>query len=360
MKCLDKEVDFLKDENLSMDLLLGAPLPELDKVIKIAKNAEKYNFDGFWLPDHLLMVPQGFMPDVWTVLSGIAVETENIELGTGVTCPHRRHPAVLAQTCATLDKLSKGRFNLGIGAGEAMNLDPFGIDWDKPVTRMVEFIQIAKKLWNEDKVDYDGEFFQLEDAFLQVEPEENVPVYLGANGPKTRRIAGKLGEGWMPIAESPTTYKNHLEDVEKGIRKNDRNPSEVDKALQVYTGIVEDEEKLSEVKMYPAMMLAMNSQKLEKAGYELDLPEGITQDYYFKQLLPGEETSTELIELVQQVPDEAIKQFSIIGTKNQCIEKIEKFIKAGVEKFCFINIGPDPKKVMKILGTEIIPHFKQN
>lgn len=350
----------MNDENLSMDLLLGAPLPDLDKVIKISKNAEKYNFDGFWLPDHLLMVPQGFMPDVWPVLSAVAVETESIELGTGVTCPHRVHPAVLAQKCATLDKLSNGRFNLGIGAGEAMNLDPFGIDWDKPVTRMIESVQIAKKLWNEDKIDYDGEFFHLEDAFLQVEPEESVPVYFGANGPRTRKIAGKLGDGWMPICESPTTYENHLEDVEKGIREKNRKPSEVEKALQVYTGIVENEEELSQVRMYPAMMLAMNSQKLEEAGYELELPEGISQDYYFKRLLPGEETSTDLIELVDQVPDEAIEQFSILGTKNEVEEKIKKFIDAGVERFCFINIGPDPKKVMKTLGKEIIPHIKQN
>ncbi len=343
-----------------MDLLLGAPLPELDKVIKIAKNAENYGFDGFWLPDHVLMVPQGFMPEVWSVLSGIAVETESIDLGTGVTCPHRRHPAVLAQTCATLDRLSNGRFNLGIGAGEAMNLDPFGIEWDKPVSRMVESIEIVKKLWNEDKVSYNGEFFHLEDAFLQVEPEEKIPIYLGANGPKTRKITGELGNGWMPIAESPLTYEKHLQDVKKGAESKGRDFSKIDKALQVYTGIVENEEEFSQASMYPAMMLAMNSQKLEAAGYELKLPEGISKDYYFKQLLPGEETSTKLAELVQQVPKEAIKQFSIIGTKNQCIDKIEKFINAGVERFCFINIGPDPKKVMKILGTEIIPHFKPN
>lgn len=341
-----------------MDLLLGAPLPTLDRVFRIARKTEEFGFDGFWLPDHILMVPQGFMPDVWGLLSAIAVKTERMDLGTGVTCPHRRHPAVLAQSSATLDELSEGRFILGIGAGESMNLDPFGIEWDRPVTRMVESIEVVRKLWKQEKVDYEGKFFKMKGAFLQMEPRR-IPIYVGANGPTTRRITGKMGDGWVPITESPATYEKHLKDVRRGAKEEGRSPSEIDMALQVYTGITDDEKERTRLRMYPTSQLAMDSRKLEAAGYDVELPEGISPGHYFEELLPGEETSPKLLEMVEHIPPEAADEFSIFGDKDECVDKIERYIEAGVERFCFINVGPDPKEVLRIYGEEIIPYFKE-
>ncbi len=344
-------------EEIKMGLLLGAPLPSFDRIYKIAKRAEDFGFDSFWLPDHLLMIPSGFMPDVWNVLSGLTLKTDNIEVGTGVTDPHRRHPAVLAQSSATLGEMSEGRFNLGIGAGEAMNLDPFGISWNKPVTRMVESVEIMKDLWQGKKVNYEGEFFETDEAFLQIEPEEKIPIYMGANGPRTRRLTGKMADGWMPIAENPSTYEKHLEEVREGVEESGRPMQDLDPALQIYTGITENDEELNNLRIFPSTTLAGSPEKLEAAGYNVDLGKDLEASYYFKELRPDNEAK--FYELSQEVPNEAADDFAIFGNKEDCISKIESFIDAGVRHFCFINIGPDPKKVLRIYGEEILPYLKE-
>ncbi|RLI83488.1 LLM class flavin-dependent oxidoreductase, partial [Archaeoglobales archaeon] len=140
---------------------------------------------------------------------------------------------------ATIEHLSTGGLSVGIGAGEAMNLDPFGIEWrKKPVKKMVEFIEVCRLLWNSGearKVSYEGEFYRLDNAYLQIKPNRKIPFYIGANGKRTRFIAGMIAEGWIPIGESPRTYAKNLEDVREGAKKAGRSIEEIDRALQIYT-----------------------------------------------------------------------------------------------------------------------------
>ena len=121
---------------------IPAPAFKLLTILRSVKAAEEVGFDSIWIADHLAMIPVGYCPEVWSILGSLAISTKYVMLGTGVTDPHRRHPALLAQTLATLDQMSRGRMVLGIGPGEAINLDPYGIPWDRPVARMVEVITI--------------------------------------------------------------------------------------------------------------------------------------------------------------------------------------------------------------------------
>ncbi|MEM2970613.1 MAG: LLM class flavin-dependent oxidoreductase, partial [Candidatus Bathyarchaeia archaeon] len=118
--------------------------------------AEKIGFDSYWMPDHLVAtgVKRWEALEAWSTLCALAVQTKRIKLASGVSDTYRHHPAVLAQMAATCDVLSNGRAILGIGIGEAMNLVPFGILHDKPVERTVEAIQIIRRLFVEDFVDF--------------------------------------------------------------------------------------------------------------------------------------------------------------------------------------------------------------
>ena len=132
--------------------LLPIPAAPVDSLIKIGVRSEKMGFDSVWAADHLLMIPTGIVPDAWIVLTSIAMQTEKVQLGTCVSDPHRRHPAVFAQMVATVDQISGGRVIVGLGPGEAMNVEQFGIPWEKPVSRMVEFTNIVRELWLKDRV----------------------------------------------------------------------------------------------------------------------------------------------------------------------------------------------------------------
>lgn len=293
----------MNDVKFGMMLLYPLPRP-IQKVYGLSKRLEDLGFDSLWLPDHILaMTFPEFTPDTWSILGALSTKTEKIKLATGVTCPHRRHPAVLAQTAATIDHLSNGRFILGIGAGEGYNLDPFGIKWEKPVSKLIESIYVMRKLWKSDsskKIDFNGEFYTLKDAYLEINPvQETIPIYIGANGPRTRRITGEIADGWIPTLESPETYKIHLEEIKTFAKKSNRNIDDIDRCLLISTAISEEEKDL-----------------------------------------PGKGEN------------------SIVGNVNEAIEKIDEFIKSGVRHFCFWNLGPDQKEVQKVYGEKIIPYFK--
>ena len=345
-------------ENLKFSMLLPFPAPEpIDRLFRLAERMASYPIDSLWLPDHLLMYPKGYCPDAWSVIAALAVKLQ-LRLGSGVTCPHRRHPAVFAQMAATIDHLSKNGLAVGIGAGEAMNLDPFGIEWKKPVRKMVEFIEVCRLLWGGEKVNYEGEFFRLRNAFLQIRPKRKIPFYIGANGRRSRNITGLLADGWIPLAESPRTYAKNLEDVKEGARKAKRSLDEIDKALQIYTAVANKEDELNFARMFPAVMLLGGLKKLKEGGYKVEIEE-IGEEFYFKELIPDGDMENKIFEFLPKIPPELADEFAIMGSKDECIEKIESFIKAGVEHFIFINVGRNPKETLRVYGEEIIPYFKE-
>lgn len=118
-------------------------------------------------------------------------------MGTCVTDPLRRHPAVTAQLAITLDLISNGRAILGIGAGEAFHLNPYGIAWERPISRLEEAVRVIKKLWSEDFADYNGVFFKLKRAVVIKKSVQKPypPIWIGAMRPRALRVVGVLGDG---------------------------------------------------------------------------------------------------------------------------------------------------------------------
>jgi alkanesulfonate monooxygenase SsuD/methylene tetrahydromethanopterin reductase-like flavin-dependent oxidoreductase (luciferase family) len=144
-------------------------LGSYEQMAKHAMLAERSRLDSIWAPDHLVVEDyRKTCPEAWCILSALATCTKRVTLATSVTDPYRRNPALLAQTVATLDMISGGRVVLGLGAGEAMNVDPYGIAWDNRTARMKETVEIIRRLWEGEMVDYHGEVFRFAKAFIQV------------------------------------------------------------------------------------------------------------------------------------------------------------------------------------------------
>lgn len=335
--------------------LLPIPVAAVDSLIKIGIRTEKAGFDSIWAADHLLMIPTGIVPNVWPILSVIASQTERIEIGTCVSDPHRIHPAVFAQLTATLDQISNGRLIIGLGAGEAMNVEQFGISWDKPLSRMQEFTEIVRNLWQKEKLDFEGKFWKLKNAFLQIKPKRNpIPIYFAANGRKTREITGKLADGWLPVSQGPEIYRKHLEEIRKFAEKAGRNLENFEPGIYVYIAIAEKyEDAFSQLKKVKHQIAF--SPKMVEEVYGIEIP---MQKNLYSEIIVSDETIKLYEDFGNLLPDKVVEDFAIVGTPSDCERKVEEFVKAGVRHFVLINMGPDPKFVLDVLAKRIMPSYR--
>jgi alkanesulfonate monooxygenase SsuD/methylene tetrahydromethanopterin reductase-like flavin-dependent oxidoreductase (luciferase family) len=337
---------------------LPIPATPVEKLLKIAKANEDAGFDSIWAPDHLLFIPPGIVPEAWSTLTAIATITQKAVLGTCVSDPHRYHPAVLAQKVATVDRISGGRVILGIGAGEAMNLEPFGIKWKNPVSKLIEAVTIMRRLWSGEIVTFDGNFWKLKEAFLQINPVKGtVPIYFGANSPRTLKLTGELADGWLSIPLSPRLCRERLKYIKESAEKAGRSIDEIDTGVYLYTAVAKKAEqaykRLEEMKF----QIILSPEILKEAGYSIELPEELQSLSYFKAF-PDDEWIEKFLKFGELIPKEAAIEFSIVGSPDNCIEKISEYVKAGIKHLLLINVGPDPRQVLELYAKEIIPHFK--
>jgi F420-dependent oxidoreductase-like protein len=193
----------------------------VDSIRKVAVKGEDLGYDSFWVMDHFHQIqnvgqPQEPMLEGWTTISVLAGLTSKIKLGTLVTGNTYRHPSVLAKTGATLDVLSKGRLIMGIGAAwneeEAM---AYGIPFPptkERLERLDEAVQVIRHMWTEDKANFDGQFYQLKDAYCNPKPiqKPHPPILIGGAGEKrTLRTVAKYADA-SNIFGSLETVKRKL------------------------------------------------------------------------------------------------------------------------------------------------------
>ncbi len=180
-----------------------------ETLVRHARLAEEAGFDG-------LVVSEHFHPWVdddsasgfaYSTIGAIAAVTERVGIATGVTTPlFRFHPGVVAQAAATLDRLSGGRFDLGVGTGENINEGPLGYDFPKYAernARMTEALEIMRRLLDGEKLTYEGEYYQTDRAKLYSPPVGPVPIWLAAGGPKSATLAAQKADGIITSVKVP-------------------------------------------------------------------------------------------------------------------------------------------------------------
>lgn len=180
-----------------------------ETLLEHAVLAEKAGFDVVtgadhfhpWVDDH---AASSF---VWTWFGAVAAATSRVELATSVTAPlFRYHPALIAQAAATVDRLSGGRFILGVGTGEAINEAPLGYEFPgyaERIARMDEALTIIHGLLAGEKIDVDGTYYEARTAKLYSPPVGSVPVWMAAGGPKSATFAGAHAEGLITSVKDP-------------------------------------------------------------------------------------------------------------------------------------------------------------
>ena len=135
-------------------------------------------------------------PDSVTLTAAIAATTRRVRVGTSVVNPFTRSPGLVAITAASIDRISAGRFVLGIGTGDPASLDKQHIDHRRPVTRLREYVTVVRDLWSGMPVDFSGETLRISDLTMDFTPhQDQLPVYVAATGPRALAQAGEIGDG---------------------------------------------------------------------------------------------------------------------------------------------------------------------
>jgi len=332
-------------------------LTSVDEILQIARASEEAEFDSLWTGDHLLHFPGRIVHEAWTLLTAAGMVTKRVLLGTCVTDPHRYHPAVLAQRLATIDQFSSGRVILGLGAGDAINLEPFGINWNKPVSKLVEAVKIMRRLWAGETFSYEGEFGKFRDAFLQIRPfQPKVPIYFAAMRPRMLRLTGEMADGWLPLALTPEMYKKRLKIIGAAAKKVERAPDDIDAGLLVLISIADKADDA--YKALDRVKPILVPEILKEAGYDIEFPKEFSS-YSYINWMPTEQYVEYLAKYGKFIPTEAAIDFCIAGTTQDCIDKIYKFVKAGVKHFILLDVGADPHKLRELHRKEIKPRFAQ-
>src|SRR5918996_3866961 len=172
-------------------------------LVRYARRAEEAGLPFALVSDHFhpWIDRQGESPFVWSVIGGIAVETETLRLGTGVTCPTiRTHPAIIAQAAATSAAMMPGRFFLGVGTGENLNEHILGDRWPPSDIRremLEEAVDVMRSLWEGGSQSHYGDYYVVENARLYTLPEEPPPILVAASGPRAAELAGRIGDGFV-------------------------------------------------------------------------------------------------------------------------------------------------------------------
>ncbi|MCW2691869.1 MAG: class F420-dependent oxidoreductase [Mycobacterium sp.] len=292
--------------------------------------AERHGFDKLWISDHIhpWNDAQGNSTFVWSVLGAIAQATESLTATTAVTCPTvRTHPGVVAHAAATVATLMPGRFQLGVGSGEALNEHVWGDPWpsaDVRLEMLEEAVGVIRQLWTGDVVHHDGLHYTVDHARLYSLPEMPPPLLMSGFGPKATRLAARIADGYM-------------------------NASPDGELVELYrsaggTGVAQ-----AGVKFGWAPTLEEGRANVARLWKNDSLPGELAQ------LLP----TPEHFEQAQQlVSDEMAGGSLACGPDPEpYLERLQAYVDAGFDEIYLSQIGPDQEGFLRFAEKELLPHF---
>jgi len=213
-------------------------MAELREVWRIADEAR---FDHLWNFDHLAAIGDGG-PDRpvfegWTILAAMAAATKHVRIGCMVSGNTYRHPALLAKEAATVDHLSDGRLEFGIGAAWAeIEHQMYGFDGlDHRVGRLSEALQVIRSLWTQQATTFEGRYYHLHDAVFNPKPLQtpHPPIWIGAGGETTLRLVAKYADVWNAIFAEPDETRRMIETLGAACAAIGRDPSEIRRSFQL-------------------------------------------------------------------------------------------------------------------------------
>jgi len=290
----------------------------------------------------LALVAEAYSYDAVSQLGYLAAKTSTIELGSGVFPIYTRTPTLLAMTAAGLDYVSDGRFRLGIGTSGPQVMEGFhGVPFDAPMGRTREVVEICRQVWRREKVSHQGRNYQIplppdrgtglgKSLRLINHPvRERIPIHIASLGEQNVALTAEIAEGWQPIFYYPERADRVWGDaLRAGTAKRDPALGELDVMVGVSLAIGDDvEERLNWAKPELALYIGGMGAKGKNFYHNVATKYGFGEvaDRIQELYLSGRKA-----EAIAAVPDELVRNISLIGPRGYVKERIAAFAEAGV------------------------------
>lgn len=313
-------------------------------LVEFGVAAERFGFDSAVVSDHYQPWRHvgGHAPFSISWMTAVGERTRHITLGTSVlTATFRYNPAVIAQAFATMGCLYPDRIMLGIGTGEALNdVAVTGMVWPEfkeRFARMREAIDLMRRLWTEDHVDHDGEYYKTVGATIYDKPANPVPIYVAAGGPVVARYAGRAGEGFICTSgKGMTLYQEELVPaLNEGLEKAGRAPESLDRMIEIKLSYDHDGDfALNETRFWAPLSLTAEQKHSVQSSQEME-------------------------RLADELPIEQVaKRWIIASNPDEAIEAIKPYIDAGFTNLVFHAPGADQVRFMEQFSTDVMPKLR--
>ena len=316
------------------------------KLLDFAIMAEQVGLDSAFVSDHFQPWKHvdGHAPSSLVWLGAVAARTTKLVLGTSVLTPtFRYHPSIVAQAFGTLGAMAPGRVILGIGTGEGLNEVPStGAPWPEfkeRFARMREAVTLIRKLWREERVTFEGEYYKTEKATIYDRPDEEIPIYVAAAGAVVARYAGRTGDGF--ICTSGKKWDLYTETL--------------------MPSVAEGISKATEPKKHP-----YDNMIEIKVSFDSDKQRALedTRHWAALALTPEEKMSVEdpveMQRLADALPVERAASRWIVSTDpDEVVEKVGGYVKLGFKHLVFHAPGPDQARFLKLFAEQVAPRMRK-
>jgi coenzyme F420-dependent glucose-6-phosphate dehydrogenase len=306
--------------------------------------AEQVGFDSVFVSDHFQPWRHtgGHAPFSFAWLGALGAKTSRVVMGTSVITPtFRYHPSVVAQAFGTLGKMFPGRVICGVGTGESLNEVPStGMEWPpfkERFARLREALSLIRKLWTEERVSFEGEYYKTRNATIYDRPEKPVPIYISAGGGLVAKYAGRAGDGFICTSGKGRELYTEtlLPNLEAGLAAANRAPNSIDRMIEVKVSFDTDRARaLDDTRHWAALALSAD----EKMAVEDPLAMERLAD-----ALPVERTASRWI--VSSDPEEQVEQ-------------IRRYVEMGFSHLVFHAPGPDQARFLRLYAGQVLPRLR--
>jgi 5,10-methylenetetrahydromethanopterin reductase len=306
------------------------------------RDIEDAGFTHLWITDSSLHARY-----VYSYLTLAALNSERLQLGTGVTHPFTRHPAMNVNAIATLDEISEGRAILGIGAGDSPTVELGFAPAKVQIVR--EMIELAQRLMAGETLDYEGSAFRVQHGHLHYKFRDRVPIYMACSGPRMLELAGELADGVIVqcglFPEAIEFARAHLA---KGAARAGRSPDDIDLWVMMCGAISDDRTTaLNRSRTMAAWFAQMAPHMCELAGVERATVLKIQAAYSGGEFHQAQAAAA-------LTPDEMVEFFTLGGTPDDARTRIDRLRACGVKGFNYMPTGGGRPESLKLFTEEIM------
>lgn len=300
---------------------------------RVTKVCESLGFDSVWGPDHLMTGHSLETLEVWTVLAGLSQVTETMRLGTLVNCASHRNPALLAKIIATLDVMSNGRVDLGIGAGwNGFEQLAYGLPWEETpkfrIQRLVEVIKILRGMWTNDRFTFKGKYYSVNEAACLPKPiqKPSPKIMIGGKGEKLLlKAVARHADAWNIDELTTEDYAHKLQVIKEHCNSVGTDYNKIEKTMEQYVLITDKPDRQKLLVDWTNMHIATSPER--------------------KRL--GKQPFT--------VKMEDIKKEYIFGSIEEVTERFAEYINVGVQRFMIYFLDYPSLDSILPLAKEVIP-----